>query len=73
MNNKDISLEKRLRQEIMEQLKKLNSRPKLVPNIYQLIQTKKGYQWVESRIIQMIINDGITVSACIPHIENELA
>ncbi len=64
--------EQRLRQEIMNQLQRVNKNKQLTPRIYDLIQTENGYAWVEKRIIQMMISDGITASACIPQIESEL-
>lgn len=68
----DKGLEKRLRQEVFQQLQKVNKNIHLTPKIHKLIQTEKGYSWVERRIINMMINDGITASACIPQIESEL-
>ena len=70
--NKKHSLEKRLREEILSQLNKVNKNKKLTPEIYNLIQNKNGYSWIEKRIIQMMISDGITASACVPQIESEL-
>lgn len=66
------NLEKRLRKEVFDQLQKVNKNKMLTPKIYDLIQTEKGYAWVEQRIISMVIRDGITISACIPQIETEL-
>lgn len=66
------TLEKRLRKEIFDQLQKVNKNKMLTPKIYDLIQSENGYSWVEKRIISMVIQDGITISACIPQIENEL-
>jgi DNA repair protein RadC len=65
-------IEDELRQEVFNQLKKVSKNSKLTPKISALIKDKSGYEWMERRIIQMMINDGITVSACIPHIESEL-
>ncbi len=66
------SLEKELRQEVFNNLQKVNKNKMLTPKIYDLIQSKNGYEWVERRIINMVINDNITISSCIPHIESEL-
>jgi hypothetical protein len=68
----DDSLEQRLRQEIFIQLKKVNSNKSLTPKVFELIQSQKGYSWMEQRIIQMMMLDNIGVSACIPQIESEL-
>ena len=70
--NQKTGLEHRIREEILIQLRKVNEIPKLTPEVYKLIQEKNGYAWVEKRIIQMMIDDGITVSATIPQIESEL-
>lgn len=67
------NIEKRLRKEIYDQLQKVNKNKALTPKVYELIQTEKGYGWMEQRIINMVIRDGITVSACIPQIEEELS
>jgi DNA repair protein RadC len=64
--------ELRLREEIFSQLNRVNKDDELTPKIYELIQTKNGYKWVETSIIQMMISDGITASACVPQIESEL-
>jgi len=66
MNN----IENQLRNEIYEQLKQV--RKEACPNIYERIQTESGYMQIESMIINMVINDHITPSACIPQIESEL-
>ncbi len=65
-----MNIEKALRQEIKEQLERVNS--KNAPKIYKKIQTQDGYQEIEAKIIIMVVNDGITPSACIPQIESEL-
>ena len=65
-----MSTEQELRNEIKEQLERVNS--KNAPKIHKRIQTQGGYQEIEARIIIMIVNDGITPSACIPQIESEL-
>ena len=64
------STEDLLRKEIALQLKKVNI--KNTPRIYQKLKEKEGYTGIESRIIKMVIRDGITPSACIPYIEIEL-
>jgi DNA repair protein RadC len=69
---KPTKVENELRQEVFSQLKKVSNSPKLTPKIHKLLKTKSGYEWMERRIIQMMINDNITASACIPQIETEL-
>ena len=64
------STEIKLRKEIHKQLRKVTQ--KNAPGIAALISTQKGYAEIENRIIKMVAKDGITPSACIPHIESEL-
>jgi hypothetical protein len=64
-------MEQQLRSEIMTQLKRVTSQN--APNVWKLIQTESGYRDMENRIIRMVATEGLTPSACIPHIENELA
>ena len=66
----DQTIEQQLRQEIFEQLRNVTTTN--APKVYQLIQSESGYRNVEQRIINLVIRDRITPSACIPHIENEL-
>ena len=68
--NRDIVQD--LRQEILNQLKKVQANPSLTPQLHSIIQTDKGYRWAENRIVDMMIADGITVSSAIPQIEAEL-
>ena len=42
------------------------------PTIYKLIQTELGYKNVEERIINKMIHNNFSASACIPHLEREL-
>ena len=64
------NLEQQLRVEIMTQLKRVTSSN--APNVHKLIQSESGYRNMENRIIRMVAAEGLTPSACIPHIENEL-
>ena len=64
-------MQQQLRMEILAQLKKVT--PYNAPNVWKTIQTVGGYRNMESRVIQMVAIEGITPSAAIPHIENELA
>lgn len=66
----DNSVEQQLRQEIFEQLTRVTAVN--APKVHKLIQSQSGYQNVEQRIINLVIRDRITPSACIPQIENEL-
>ena len=65
-----MNTEQELRHEIILQLNKVNS--KNAPKMYKKLQTKSGYTEIESKIILMVVNEGLTPSACIPHIESEL-
>ena len=64
------NIEKQLRQEIFEQLSNVTTSN--APKVFKLTQTESGYRNVEQRIINLVIRDRITPSACIPQIENEL-
>ncbi len=64
------SIEQQLRHEIFEQLS--NVTVSNAPKVFRLIQSESGYRNVEQRIINLVIRDRITPSACIPQIENEL-
>ena len=64
------NIEQQLRAEIMAQLKRVTTLN--APNVWKLIQTESGYRDMESRMIRMVAVEGLTPSACIPHIENEL-
>ena len=61
---------KKLRAEILAQLKKVNADN--APMIHEAIATEQGYVAIEKRIIDMVLNEGLTPSACIPHIEGSL-
>lgn len=62
--------EQQLRQEILTQLNRVTISN--APEVFELIQTESGYRNMEQRIINLVIRDRITPSACIPQIENEL-
>ncbi len=61
-----------LRKEIYNVFYQISKNPKNTPKIAEIIITQEGYCEIEAKIIKMVINDGITPSACIPHIESEL-
>jgi hypothetical protein len=42
------------------------------PMVYDAIQTEVGYKNIEDLIINMMIDENMTASACIPHIEEML-
>lgn len=65
-----MGTEEKLRAEIYKALRKVTK--KSCPNVYERIQTEEGYSQIENKIINMVIHDSITPSACIPHIESEL-
>jgi len=64
------NIEHQLRAEIIAQLKRVTSLN--APNVWKLIQTESGYRDMENRMIRMVTTEGLTPSARIPHIENEL-
>ena len=63
-------LENQLRAEIMAQLRRVTTLN--APNVWKLLQSESGYRDMENRIVRMVAVEGLTPSACIPHIENEL-
>jgi hypothetical protein len=70
LGNSGNGIENQLRQEIYGQLTQVT--PYNAPKVHRLIQSESGYRDVEQRIIQLVVRDRITPSACIPQIENEL-
>lgn len=42
------------------------------PTIYKLIQTESDYKNVEEMIINKMIHNNFSASACVPHLEREL-
>ncbi len=70
VGTKSNKVEDVLRKEIAFQLKKAHK--KNTPRIFDKLKSNQGYMEIEKRIIEMVIEDGITPSACIPQIELEL-
>lgn len=64
------NVEKQLRTEILNALRNVNADN--CPNLWKRIQTRQGYAQVEEMIINMVINDNIAPSSCIPQLESEL-
>ncbi len=64
------TIENQLRAEILAALRRVDAEN--CPNIWKRIQTRTGYAQVEEMIINMVINDHITPSACIPQLESEM-
>lgn len=64
------SLEKQLRDEIYRVLKNVSSSN--APNLYQSIQSEVGYKNIEAKMIDMVLTEQLTPSACIPHLERQL-
>lgn len=64
------STEKQLRDEIYRVLKNVNLDN--TPNVHASIQSEMGYKNIEAKIIELVLTDSLTPSACIPHIEREL-
>lgn len=59
-----------IRTEVMTALKTV--KPHNAPNIYERIQSKEGYKWIEAEILSMILSTGQAPLMCIPQIESEL-
>jgi len=65
-----MNTEQELRHEIIHQLSKVSN--KNAPKMHKKLLSKEGYTEIEAKIILMVANEGLTPSACIPHIESEL-
>lgn len=70
MKNKGQNVVQQLRGLINDELQKITNVS--YPNIYKRIQSKEGYKQVEDSIINMVISNNITPSACIAQLESEL-
>lgn len=46
--------------------------PENSPRVYEAIQSELGYKNVEDQIINLMIDQTMTASACIPHVEEML-
>lgn len=66
-----MDTEQRLRETILKELENINN--VAFPKIYAKIQTKDGYLGVEKLIINSVIDDEISPSAAIAHLESELS
>ena len=64
------SIQQKLREEILDTLRSVKKTQ--CPNVYDYIQTHRGYMYVENSIINMVISDGLAPDECIAHIESEL-
>jgi hypothetical protein len=61
---------KKVRQDVANALSTVTM--KNAPMVYGAIQTETGYKNMEDRIINLMIDENITASGCIPHLENTL-
>jgi hypothetical protein len=61
---------KKVRDQIAIQLEKVTSKSAI--NVFEAIQDKAGYKMVEEMIIKMMVNEQMTISGCIPHINEML-
>lgn len=68
----DVSsdVEKKLREEILKQLKRVSEANS--PNLYELLHTKEGYAKAEELVIRKVIHDQLIPAAVIPLLEQEL-
>ncbi len=60
---------KKVRDQIFIELGKVT--PKMADNVFNAIQDERGYKMVEELIIKMMVDEQISISGCIPHI-NEM-
>lgn len=63
------TIEKELRAEIYRALQNVTNENS--PRLHAILQTAKGYQQIETKIIHRMVTEQMTPSACIPHIERE--
>ena len=59
---------KEVRNEIARELQKVT--PVSAENVYQAIQSEVGYKMVEALIIKMMVNEQMSASGCIPHVND---
>ncbi len=69
MKKQPESTEKRLRDTIQRELMRCDR--DVTPAICAKTSTKEGYHFVEQTIIDMVISQGITPSACVAQLEME--
>jgi len=55
---------------ILENIKKVTKQNN--PKVFEILNTEKGYIWVEKKIIDLVVNNGIKINSAIPFIELEL-
>ena len=70
MEVKNSSVETKLREEILKQLKRLTEAN--APNLYELLLSREGYSKAEEMVIRKVIHDQMIPAAVIPLIEQEL-
>ena len=63
-------LEQKLRAEIFTQLKKVTEAN--APNIFEMLQSKLGYQQIEKLVIEKVLHDQMVPAAVIPLLESEM-
>lgn len=59
-----------LRIDIAKALKTVTE--KNAPRVFEAIQTELGYKNIEDKMINMMLDNNMTASAVIPHLDNEL-
>lgn len=70
MAGADSKLEQKLREEILRQLKKVTNAN--APNLFEMMQSPKGYEQVEQMVINKVLHDQMVPAAVIPLLETEL-
>ena len=70
MDGADSKLEQKLREEILRQLKKVTNAN--APNLFEMMQSPKGYEQVEQMVINKVLHDQMVPAAVIPLLETEL-
>lgn len=61
---------KELRDQIAAVLSKVT--PRTAEEVYKAIQTAEGYKNTEERILEMMAQEGMTISGCIPQLDMQM-
>ncbi len=58
---------KEVRDQIYRELQNVTA--KTAENVFDAIQSEEGYKMVEDLIIKMMVNEQLSISGCIPHLD----
>lgn len=60
-----------VRQEILQSLKRITAANS--PAIYAKLKTANGYNYIERKVVEKVVNTGLSIDEAVPHIEQELS